>query len=219
MAPSRPTTSGRTLLNLTRAHLAERRLDGPVYAVTVSVVEEGEPEPAELDLFDRAPASPDEVDRSIARLRAVFGGEAAFAARLVDRHRPEGAYEWVPFVPPQTLGPRPPKKKKKRTPSATPPLVASAGVGVVDPGALRLLDPPRPLPSLEEEPAPARLVSLGGPPRRIVTATGPTRLQSEWWTPSPLARDYYEIETDDGARFWLFRDHGDGRFYLHGVFD
>jgi protein ImuB len=47
----------------------------------------------------------------------------------------------------------------------------------------------------------------------------PVRLQGEWWTDAPLHRDYYEVETDDGAHYWLFRDHRDGRLYLHGVFD
>jgi hypothetical protein len=35
-----------------------------------------------------------------------------------------------------------------------------------------------------------------------------------------LVRDYYRIETEDGARYWLFRDApavDGGRWWLHGM--
>jgi len=47
----------------------------------------------------------------------------------------------------------------------------------------------------------------------------PISLEGEWWTENPFARDYFEVATSDGGRYWLYRDHADGRFYLHGVFD
>ncbi len=37
----------------------------------------------------------------------------------------------------------------------------------------------------------------------------------------PVARDYYRVETEPGARFWLFRDaptDEGGRWWLHGLF-
>lgn len=46
---------------------------------------------------------------------------------------------------------------------------------------------------------------------RVVKAEGPERLSCEWWlsstqgSPDDLTRDYYRIEVDDGARFWVFR--------------
>lgn len=65
-----------------------------------------------------------------------------------------------------------------------------------------------------------------GPPRqftwrrvvhRIVKAQGPERIEPEWWrslpgtgdapaVPAPRARDYYALEDQTGARFWVFRD-------------
>jgi hypothetical protein len=79
---------------------------------------------------------------------------------------------------------------------------------------------------------------------------GPERLSPEWWldpqelspspepraprlpsdtspgTPSPIStqrpRDYFAVETEAGARLWVFRPSGtqDGdQFYLHGFFD
>lgn len=71
---------------------------------------------------------------------------------------------------------------------------------------------------------------------RIVRTEGPERVTNEWWRPAsggkflpanatPLARDYYRVEDDDGGRFWLFRDgpyqlaangQPTARWFLHG---
>ena len=81
---------------------------------------------------------------------------------------------------------------------------------------------------------------------RAVKAEGPERISGEWWlgsggmagrsanssdfAESDRTRDYYRIETLDGARFWLFRrglypvagvrggEAGDPDWFLHGFF-
>ena len=51
---------------------------------------------------------------------------------------------------------------------------------------------------------------------RALRAEGPERFGSEWWmealgldqereAASDISRDYYRVETQEGARFWLFR--------------
>lgn len=54
---------------------------------------------------------------------------------------------------------------------------------------------------------------------RVVEWTGPERIQTAWWTDSACHRDYYQAVALQGARFWLFRDLTDGRWYLHGIYD
>jgi protein ImuB len=67
--------------------------------------------------------------------------------------------------------------------------------------------------------------------RRCTDVTGPTgifwssswRIEPEWWRDPPdrLARDYYRVELDTGARLWVGRT-GAGqpdqaaRWFLHG---
>lgn len=237
LAPARPTTSGRTLLDLARAHLAERKLEHAVTAVAVEVVEEGDPEPQDLDLFaaagrraTSAASAAEDVDRAIARLRAAFGESAATGVRLQDRHRPEAAFETVPFAPPQAQGgvkqgrrgrilrqeaaPATARRAIRATARAADATARAAAGNDATPwfrsaGVLRLLAPKvigDELPKVIDQ-------------AEVIAARGPTRLEGEWWTDSPLARDYYEVETRDGARYWLYRDHADGRFYLHGIFD
>ena len=64
---------------------------------------------------------------------------------------------------------------------------------------------------------------------RVRLAEGPERIGAEWWR-GPIeavrtdqVRDYYRVEDQDGARFWVFREglYAEGepaRWWLHGVF-
>ncbi len=56
----------------------------------------------------------------------------------------------------------------------------------------------------------------------IVKADGPERIEQEWWQEEGLYRDYYLVEDEKGARYWLFRSgHFDNKksgWYLHGFF-
>ena len=45
---------------------------------------------------------------------------------------------------------------------------------------------------------------------------GPERIESGWWRGEAVCRDYYRVETTEGRRFWLFRQHEDQRWFLHG---
>jgi len=59
---------------------------------------------------------------------------------------------------------------------------------------------------------------------RVRRADGPERILGEWWREAgeiALVRDYFQVEDEEGARFWLFRQAGSGglaRWYLHGFF-
>jgi len=65
----------------------------------------------------------------------------------------------------------------------------------------------------------------------IVRSQGPERIEPEWWkqlwpAPGLRSRDYYVLEDQSGARFWVFRDgRYDGEtddappgWFVHGVF-
>jgi len=50
-------------------------------------------------------------------------------------------------------------------------------------------------------------------------AWGPERIETGWWRGQAIGRDYYQIETTTGCRLWIFRQLGDGRWFVHGLFD
>ncbi|KQN93246.1 protein ImuB [Sphingomonas sp. Leaf231] len=63
---------------------------------------------------------------------------------------------------------------------------------------------------------------------RIVRGDGPERITGEWWrrvAERESVRDYFQVEDDEGRRFWLFRRGdaqrsitGDLSWYVHGTF-
>ena len=95
-------------------------------------------------------------------------------------------------------------------------------------------DPPRrPLRLLEKPEEVSAIASVpDGPPMRfrwrraqfeVARAEGPERIALDWWRRQGLTRDYFRVETQDGLRFWLYRDGlyhqvGAPRWYMHGLF-
>lgn len=94
---------------------------------------------------------------------------------------------------------------------------------------IRLLEPPEPIEVIADMP--------DGPPVRfrwrrvfhvVVKAEGPERIAPEWWRivgdTMPTTRDYYRVENEHGARFWVFRsglydrDTIPPRWFMHGMF-
>lgn len=57
---------------------------------------------------------------------------------------------------------------------------------------------------------------------KVAKADGPERIEQEWWLSEGLYRDYYVIEDENGARFWMFRagpyDGEQPKWFIHGFF-
>jgi protein ImuB len=56
----------------------------------------------------------------------------------------------------------------------------------------------------------------------IRRSDGPERIEREWWLEEGLHRDYYCLEDESGARYWIFRlghyDGGKSKWFIHGFF-
>ncbi len=93
----------------------------------------------------------------------------------------------------------------------------------------RLLRPPRAVDAVALLPdhAPVQF-TLGKRAHRVRASDGPERIFGEWWRADEeffAVRDYFQVEDEDGRRFWLFREgdgehpeSGDMGWYLHGLF-
>ena len=95
------------------------------------------------------------------------------------------------------------------------------------------LDKPRPT-ELLRRPDPIEVMALipDHPPKffiykgvqhQVIKADGPERIEREWWLDTGEHRDYYQVEDDQGKRYWLFRSGhygGDQKYqwFLHGFF-
>lgn len=97
----------------------------------------------------------------------------------------------------------------------------------------RMLNPPEPIDVTAMLPDhPPALFIWRGRRYRVARGDGPERLHGEWWRSGGheadiphSVRDYFQVETGDGGRYWLFR-LGDGerslsgpmRWFIHGAF-
>jgi protein ImuB len=73
----------------------------------------------------------------------------------------------------------------------------------------------------ESSTPPARF-RRGSQMHEVVRTQGPERIETAWWRGPAVRRDYYEIETRSGDRYWIFRRLGRGatagQWFLHGTF-
>ena len=97
------------------------------------------------------------------------------------------------------------------------------------PRPVRLLDPPRPVEAMALLPDhPPMAFTWRRVRHRVRRADGPERIAGEWWKrggETRSVRDYFQVEDEDGHRYWLFRRgdgengvSGDMRWFLHGFF-
>ena len=84
---------------------------------------------------------------------------------------------------------------------------------------VQLLNPPEALAAVALD-SDERLIEFVHEQRRrhVLTHWGPERLESGWWRGPSMRRDYYRIETSDGAWWWIYRDLTTGHWFVHGLF-
>jgi protein ImuB len=113
-----------------------------------------------------------------------------------------------------------------------PPFAAHPGEGWVKdrPRPVRLFRRPEPIEATAPIPDdPPILFRWRGQVRRVRRAEGPERLAEEWWRRPPgetgpaHVRDYYRVEDETGARYWIFRAglydaETPAKWWLHGLF-
>jgi protein ImuB len=143
------------------------------------------------------------LDELLDRIGLRLGFEHVCRFQIHESLMPESSTEFVPVT-------------RASTPNAAWPSHRIRPV--------RLIEPPSPIEIAEIIPGkwPVR-IRIGHQLHRIVRAEGPERLTPEWWRDQPMhwtTRDYYRIEDDRGARFWIFREsrraEPEERWYLHG---
>ncbi|MGH6957999.1 MAG: DNA polymerase Y family protein [Caulobacteraceae bacterium] len=148
-------------------------------------------------------------------------GIAPLVDRLVNRLGAERVWRDRPYashIPERAVLRRPPLESGD-----------SQGWDKARPRPVRLLRRPEPIEAAAPVPDdPPIFFRWRGRLRRVARAEGPERLAEEWWRRSPgesasyHVRDYYRVEDEDGARYWLFRAGLFGgevppTWWLHGL--
>jgi protein ImuB len=193
-----PTRDQRTLLTCLRVALESRPPRAAVVTAAVVAVPE-RVRATQIGLFTPPGPAPERLATTLARLGALCGPGRVGIPVAVDTHRP-GAADVATFTPPPVVLP------DTATPDAPCRLV------------VRALRPPRPLEVFSERETPCfvRGTGLGG---RVVTVAGPWRIAAEWWSDTPCARDYYDVELTDGGVYRCYQERTSGAWFVDGVYD
>ncbi|WP_238190020.1 Y-family DNA polymerase [Methylobacterium frigidaeris] len=172
--------------------------------------------------LDEARLSAPRVERLEARQLAAPGEEpdpdamAELIDRLVLRLGPGRVFRNAPVESEW------PERAVRRVAPLSPATGVTWPADLPRPG--RLLPVPEPVAVLAALPdAPPSVFTWRGTRRRVARADGPERIFGEWWLADDevsACRDYYRVEDETGARYWLFRDSltSEGaRWWLHGL--
>ncbi len=211
-----PTANPQHLLEIVELEMERLRLRAPAIAVSIRAVRYAPLAERQGVLFDeeRNLESSLPLAALVNRLTGRLGRGAVVRCRLQREAQPELAYTHDPLVD---------AKPQARPPTKTLAKTRFSGRGAT----LGPLD--RPL-HLLRRPAALETVSVipDGPPIQFRRAGqlhvierhwGPERIETGWWRGRSAWRDYYRVETAEGRRFWLYRRHRDGRWFLHGLFE
>lgn len=213
-----PSNNRRHLLNLLMAQCERLNLSGGIEAVRLTVAESKPMAVEQGDFFEGdARGSQRDAAEILDELAGRLGANAVVRPELIESHRPERAWRPSPVTqadkkPRETAG-----RSKKSRPDDEPRHTDSLAADV---RPLRLLPRPEPIDVFAIVPdQPPSWFRHRGREYRSHHGIGPERIDREWWSDDCGTRDYYRIDTEGGARFWVFYEAESGRWFLHGIFE
>jgi protein ImuB len=188
-----PMLDTKILLKLLQLELSGHPPAAPILAVALRA-EAAKPRAAQGGLYSPPAPEPEKLELTLARIAAVVGPENVGVPELLDTHRP-GAFRLVCFS--QSAGP-------KEGRSGTCPT--------------RLYRPPLPANVQAPEGRPAQ-ISARGVQGKVLRLAGPWRISGDWWTPTPWARDEWDVALSDGALYRIYLERPSGRWFVEGSYD
>lgn len=233
------------LMQLIDLQMQRQSLPREVTAIQVDVPLTADYRPTQQWLFpDQADARRKQRGALIERLLARLGEAAVFQFRFQSQALPERNF--VPrkrltlasSTAKSAASPKPKSRRRATGPAADrDPVENGADLAKSDPAAATQW------PMMLERPArlfaqPKRLRVIGQqrftlPASRFTVpqefgigeqihstcfASGPERIESQWWEGRWVRRDYFRVSTVSGHRFWIFQNTSNHQWYLHGDF-
>ncbi|HTM53014.1 MAG TPA: DNA polymerase Y family protein, partial [Pirellulales bacterium] len=226
----RPTACPRHALDLVRLKLEALRFSEPVSLLEIRVLALDELEFEQREMFepDRGRDHPRELAGLVDRLSNRLGSGAVLRPWLLASAQPEFACQYAPYADltirrkkkgTQTFFNPPARKSKARAKTSRASELPLHHLAAGD-RPCRLEIRPRRLQVLSVAPeGPPMQFRLAGQEERVARVWGPERIETGWWRSRLVRRDYYQVETTAGARYWLFRELASGSWFLHGKFD
>jgi len=198
-----PTRDVKTMLTLIRLDLEKTPPGAPVVGFAI-VAHPDRPRRAQLSLFGPAALSPEKLATAIARLASILGDDRIGMATTVDGHLPD-RFAIADYGPP------PPPDARRKPPKSR---------GLL---AVRVFRPPIPVEVITRtangETQIAAIQSDGDISGEVRLSSGPWNIESRWWSESPAAREYWDAELMRGGIYRLYREEGDGGWFIDARYD
>lgn len=193
-----PTAEFDHLAELIRLKLERLYLDAPVRGMRIEAFDVSPLGLLQEELFGN-PSRPQTRQWSalLNRLSNRLGSQAVVQARLQPDPIPERSARLTPALEPNQ------------------PFTTVTHLRPLD-RLLGLLAEPKPIEVVASADGLPSLIRWDAFAFAIVASWGPERIESGWWQGRMVRRDYYQIETNEGRRFWIFRRLQDQRWFLHG---
>jgi len=205
---ARPSREPANLFNLLQLALETLEAQSGFTGIRLEIILAERLSPEQIPLIQHEQhAAQIEWDRLIERLGVRMEKGAVLFARTIQSHVPERAFAWVE---PQASPPLAMRHqdtayvRSARRPLSLLPLPILIGVMVS--------------PSEDREGRPISF-TYRGIVHRLPIVAGPERIGGIWWNGNDKTRDYFDVQTPTGRRFWIFRVRQTGKWYLHGIFD
>ena len=205
---SRPSRDPSNLFNLLRCAMETVETDEGFLGIALIVTSSERVADDQINLLGGDEfAAQVELDHLIERLRVRLGEDIVARPELIESYVPERAFSWHGFST----------------------RVGEAQARVENPCHVETLRPlhllRRPIevramvsPSHDRDGRPV-LFTHRGEAHRLAHAVGPERIAGQWWQGHFKTRDYFDVEDEDGKRYWIFRVAETGRWFLHGEFE
>jgi protein ImuB len=242
----RPSANPRHLWELVRMQLEQLRLPGAVGRFTLQAKLTAPLENRQGQLFTGNQDEADrQFGLLIDRLTSRLGPDAVLRPRLIADPLPERVVEWKPAVKmSEVRGQRSGRarnaergtRRERQVLSteysvlSTQPRRKSCGEAVLVPQS-KIQNPKskihRPLTLVAPHSLAVTSIFPDGPPlafdfqgrrHEVAHYSGPERIETGWWRGANVRRDYYRVQTEEGLRFWLFRDLKTSQWHLHGEY-
>jgi protein ImuB len=210
LAPSEPSRSAALLLRLLQHRLERERVAAPIEKLRLVFTATAPLHLAQERLFEAARDRAFEQEAAALRDRlAVRLGEARVVALdLVADHRPEHAFRLRRFG----------ESAVHEAAGSVDAARESAAVAAGGARPLDLWDAPRPVWVERDDRGFPLALRADGRVSRLALVRGPERIAAGWWDGRDAERAYFEVETEEGARLWLFLDRREDAWYQHGTF-
>lgn len=198
-----PTRDVKTMLTLLRLELEKTPPGAPVIGFTL-VAHPDRPRRAQLSLFGPAALSPEKLATTIARLISLLGEERVGMPMAVDGHLPE-RYAIGDYAPPP-----PPNLRNQALKSRS--LLAG-----------RVFRPPVPVEVItRESDGQLQITSINSSTDvsgNVRISSGPWRIESGWWSDTPAAREYWDVELERGGIYRVYQSAASADWYVDARYD